>query len=303
MNDPALFRPPRQRGLLFHTAAGIVLGGACAISFLLGLRATTGVNIVLLFLLSLLLFAPLPLIVYRAYALLRASYRLERDGLRLRWGLRVEDIPLPDVEWIHRSSDLLASLPTPPLSWPGALLGTVKVHGLGSIEYLASTRDTLLLIAARGKIYAISPENPDFFLQTFQQVFEMGSLEPIASASILPAAYAAQIWGDRRARIPIITSFLLTLLLFVGAGLIIPSHETISTGFDPSGLLLPPVPSGQIMLLPLLGAFTFVTDLIIGLFLYRRENYLLVAFLIWGCAVFTEGLYLFAIFQLARVSM
>lgn len=44
---------------------------------------------------------PLPLLVYRFRALQRAHYILERDGIRLRWGLRAEDIPMDQVDWVH----------------------------------------------------------------------------------------------------------------------------------------------------------------------------------------------------------
>jgi hypothetical protein len=302
MSDFFSFQPPRRRGLLFHAGAIMVLAATSAICFLLGLDQTVGLYIVILLILSLLLFAPLPLILYRGYALLRANYRLERDGLRLRWGLRAEDIPLPDIEWVHRASDLPADLPLPRLVWPGAIRGTVLVRDLGPVEYLASSRDTLLLIATRKRVYAISPEDPDQFLRAFQQAFEMGSLEPISSISVLPVAYLSQIWADRRARYVLLASLLLTLLLFAGAGLVIPGRSLISIGFYPNGQPLPPVPSEQLILLPILGAFCFVTDLAVGLFLYRRENTRLIAFLIWGFAVLTESLFMAAIFQLVQVA-
>lgn len=299
MIESFLFHPPRRRGVLIQAVAGSILASLSAFSFLGGLRQTAGVDIVLFFSLSLLFFAPLPLIVYRAYALLRASYRLERDGLRLRWGLRAEDIALPEIEWIHRASDLTARLPSPPLAWPGAYLGAVKVRSLGMVEYMASSRDTLLLIAARGKVYAISPENPDLFLRAFQQVFEMGSLQPISSTSIMPAAFISHIWENRLARLLIVASFLLVLALFAGAGLVIPGRESISIGFYPNGEPLPPVPAGQVLLLPILGSFIFVFDLVAGFFLYRRAETHLAALMIWGCGLFTEVLFLAALIQLS----
>lgn len=302
MNDLFAFQPPRRRGLLFHVGAILALAATSAIAFLLGLEQTVGLNIVLLLVLSLVLFAPLPLILYRGYALLRASYRLERDGLRLRWGLRAEDIPLPDIEWVRRASDLPADLPLPGLVWPGAIRGTVNVRDLGPVEYFASSRDTLLLIATHQRIYAISPDDPDRFLRAFQQAFEMGSLEPISSVSVLPVAYLTQIWNDRRARFLILGSLLLTLLLFAAAGLIIPERSSISIGFYPNGQPLPPVPSEQLILLPILGAFSFVIDLAAGLFFYRRETTRLIAFFVWGSALITEGLFMAAIFQLSQVT-
>ncbi len=274
MSDLFSFQPPRRRGLLFHGGAILALAATSAISFLLGLEQTVGIYIVLLLLLSLILFAPLPVIIYRGYALLRASYHLEREGLRLRWGLRAEDIPLPDIEWIRRASDLPKDLPLPRLIWPGAIRGTVQVRDFGPVEYLASSRETLLLVATQRRVYAISPEDPDQFLRAFQQAFEMGSLEPISSVSVLPVAYLSQVWADRRARYTILVGFLLTLLLFASAGLVIPGRGTISIGFYPNGQPLPPVPSEQIILLPILGAFILLTDFAAGLFFYRREKIL-----------------------------
>lgn len=298
MSDFFAFRPPLRRGLFFHGGALLALAATSAISFLLGMQQRTGLYIVVLLLLSLLLFAPLPLIVYRAYALLRASYRLERDGLRLRWGLRAEDIPLPEIEWVRRVEDLPRDPHLPRLAWPGAILGTVQVRDLGLVEYMASSRSTLLLVATRRRIYAISPEDPDAFLRAFQQTFELGSLEPIESVTVLPAAYLTQVWSDVRARTMVIASFLLALVLFGVAGLVIPGQRQISLGFYPDGQPLPPVPSEQLILLPILGAFVFVIDLASGLFFYRNDRTRLTAFLIWGSAIFTEVLFLAAVAQL-----
>ena len=246
-----------------------------AFSFLYGLKQQIGGNFILMMMLSLLLFAPLPLILYRMYALARASYRLERDGLRLRWGLRAEDIPLPEVEWVRRASDLPAELPLPRLYWPGALLGAVQVRDLGAVEYMASTTENLLLIATAQRIYAISPENAEEFLRAFQRTFELGSLSPISSASVLPAAYLAQIWSDRLARVILIVGLGLILFLWVGVSLSIPSRQTVSLGYSPGGQPLPGVPAEQMILLPVLAAFVFVIDLAVGLFFYRRDPRLL----------------------------
>jgi hypothetical protein len=51
---------------------------------------------------------PVPFLGYRAYALLRADYYIDRDSLAMLWGLRVEDIPLTDIEWVRPASDVAA---------------------------------------------------------------------------------------------------------------------------------------------------------------------------------------------------
>lgn len=302
MTEAFAFQPPRRQGLLFLGGSILFLASSSAAAFLIGLNQKAGVFFVGLLLLSLVFFAPLPMFLYRAYALLRASYRLERDGLRLRWGLRAEDIPLPEIEWVRKASDLASELPLPGLAWPGALRGTIKVRDLGAVEYMASTRKTLVLVATPQKVYALSPEDPDLFLRSFHRSLEMGSLTPISSVSVLPVAYLTQIWRDRLARWILLGGFLFSVLLFAGVGLVIPGRGAISLGFYPNGQPLPPGPAEQLLLLPILGAFVFLTDLAAGLFFYRREYSRLIAYLVWGSGLVTQSLFLIAVFQLAQVS-
>jgi hypothetical protein len=302
MSEALAFRPPRQRGILFHSTMILALGSTSVLAFLVGMNQQSPRNFVLLLILSLLLFAPLPWIVYRIYALIRAHYRLERDGLRLRWGLRAEDIPLPEVEWVRRSEDLAASLPIPPLSWPGAMLGMVNTADLGPVEYMASTARSLVLIATPGRVYAISPEDPQAFLYNFQRTLEMGSLTPLPSSSVLPAAYLTQIWRDRLARIFLMSGAALTVLLFVAVSLIIPGRALASLGFSPAGAPLSPVPSAQLLLLPILGAFMFLVDLATGLFFYRRQQHRVIAYIVWASSVAASLLLGAALLFILRVS-
>lgn len=285
MTQALWFRPPRRRGILFHSTLGLALGTTSVLAFLVGIDQQSESSFVLLLMLSLLLFAPLPWVIYRGYALVRASYRLERDGLRLRWGLRAEDIPLPDVEWVKLREELAVNLPIPPLTWPGALLGTVNTADLGPVEYMASTAQTLVLIATPRKVYAISPEDPDEFLYNFQRTLEMGSLTPLPSASVLPAAYLSQIWTDLPARLLLVLGLVLTAVLFAGVSLMIPGRASASLGFYPDGAPLPSGPAAQMLLLPILGAFMFVVDLAFGLFFYRHPEQRIIAYIVWGSSV------------------
>ncbi len=293
MSKSFAFRPARQRGLLFHGLLILVLGAASGLTFVFGLDQQSAVPAqsaqpvqsvgVLLLIISLVLFAPLPWIVYRAYALARAAYTLERDGLRLRWGMRAEDIPLPEVEWVRRATDLAVDLPLPVLHWPGAILGSVNVADLGPVEYLASSPDNLILIATPQRIYAVSPEDPQAFLRAFQSTLEMGSLSPLSPASVLPAAYLAQLWTEKVPRGLLVSGFLLNLLLLVGVGLLVSRVSGITMTEEGS----------SIVLLPILGAFIYVLDLAAGLFFYRRENQRPIAYMMWGSAALT-GLLLIA---------
>jgi hypothetical protein len=263
----------------------LALGGASALAFIFGMNqqhaGSTQSFFMLFLVISLLLFAPLPWIAYRAYALSLASYRLERDGLRLRWGMRAEDIPLPDVEWVRRPSDLATNIPLPRLQWPGAILGSVNTRDLGPVEYLASDQENMLLVATPERIFVISPEDPQGFLRAFQRTLELGSLTPLSSVSVLPAAYLSQIWADRVTRSLLLAGFGLNLALLVGVSLMM-------------GRLMPvrPAAAQQLLLLPILGAFIYVVDLATGLFFYRRgrqspSKQRVIAYLMWSSSPLT----------------
>lgn len=297
--DPLLFYPPRQQGLILHIGAALLLALVDAASFFYAAQQAVGSYFVLLLLLSLALLAPLILVCYRGYALAQARYALERDGLRLRWGLRAEDIPLPDVEWVRPASDLAFRLPLPFLPAPGALLGTVHAPDLGPVEFMAADLGSLLLIATPRKVYAISPADPHSFVAAFQRVVEMGSLSPLPPATTLPAAYLQSVWSDRPARYLNLTGLLLTVALFVMVGLVIPSHSSIALGWTSSGLPVEPGPPERLLLLPVLGTFTYVLDLLFGLYLYRFLPLRPVSFLLWVGALITPILLIIAVAYMA----
>ncbi len=294
MNDtPHIFTPHRTRGLLFHAAAIVLMLSVSAFAFLTGLDQAIGGYFLLLLLLAVLFFAPLPPLIYSAYALLRARYFIERDGLHLRWGLRAEDIPLYEIEWVRPADELPVRLPVPRPGWPGALLGSVKTDELGTVEYLASGRRGLLLVATRGRVFAISPADGQGFLNAMEDAFEMGSLSPIPAQSVVPAVYAAQVWDNLPARILLLVGLVLPLILFAGISLVIPTIETASLGFYPNGQPLPPGPAAQLILLPILSMLFFLVDLAAGFFFYRWPNYRFLAYLLWGSSIVASLLFIF----------
>jgi hypothetical protein len=297
-NAPEIFIPLRTRGLMFHILVVVFLLAGSAGCMLLSIQQEVGGVFVLFLLLSLTLFAPVPLLIYRGYALYNAYYQLSRDGLRIRWGLRSEDIPLPDIEWVRPASELGFRLPLPRITWPGAIRGTRRVPELGEVEFMASNTSSLMVIATPQKVYAISPDDPRGFSRAFQYAMEMGSLSPLQPASTQAAAYARRVWDDRPARGFLIAGLILTVALFVLVSMIIPTRETISLGYDALGAPLPPVPSRQLLLLPVLGIFAFIANLVAGLYFYRRQAQKPVAFMLWITSAFIPLMLILAAFLL-----
>jgi hypothetical protein len=64
-----------------------------------------------LLIISLLLLIPIFFIGYRTLALIFSSYRMERDGFHIQWGLRKEIIPLTEIEWIRTPKEMPFEIP------------------------------------------------------------------------------------------------------------------------------------------------------------------------------------------------
>ncbi len=295
MNDN-IFLPPRRRGILVHSLLGIVLF-ALAVG---GVWRTTHAEVGLAFMLAALLtFAtalPLPFLAYRLYALLRANYRLGREKLILSWGLRVEEIPLNDVEWVRPADDLTIPLRLPRLRLPGSILGLRRHPDLGTVEFLASDNKTLLLVATAKRVFAISPAEPRRFAREFQLATELGALSRIEAFSTYPSFILAEAWKNRLARYFWLSGLLLNIGLLIWVSLLIPKLKSVSLGFEASGAPLGPFPAMQLMLLPVISTMLFIIGWGAGLYFYRWEEQRILALILWASGMLTGILFLLAIY-------
>jgi hypothetical protein len=296
------FVPERRQGMRFHAAAAVILlllGGGILFA---ASEWVQGSLFVLWMMLLLAIVVFLPWVLYRWYALRSAVYLLERDGLRLRWGLRSEDIPLTEVEWVRPAAESGYHVPQPLFSWPGALLGTQHVHELGDVEFVASDMSHLLLIATTHKVYAISPQDTRAFVSNFQRALELGSLSPLKAHSARPAAFLRQVLQDRLAKILLPLNLILCILLWIFAGFVVTNSQTLPMGFSPQGLPLERVPSEQLLLLPVLGSLVLVMNVVMGLYFFRRLEERMVAYLFWLGGVITPVLLIVAILLLSSAN-
>jgi hypothetical protein len=298
MTSEMVFLPPRRNGLILHILLVFVLTFLSMGGLVNAFQQQNGSYFTLLIIFSMILFPFAFLFAYRAYALSRARYAMDREGLRLQWGLRIEDIPLLDIIWIHPANELGYRLPLPFMPLPGAILGKRRVEGLGTIEFMASSRSELLLIATSQDIFAISPVDPLDFQQSFQQTMEMGSITPILRQSTQPAMFLQMVWGDRAARILILTGFIMTMILLIIDSLLIPTRVSISLGFNSQGFPLNPGPSQRLMLLPVLAILVFSIDFFIGLFFYRKPENRPAAYMMWSGGILMPILFILATFFL-----
>ena len=289
------FPPAKQVGLIVHGIIILVLAGVSAWGFFNLTLASVGPAFVAYLLVALLAFAPIPYFGYRAYALWRADYYIDRDSLAILWGLRVEDIPLTDIEWIRPATDLSHPLVLPRLRLPGAVIGTRRHTDLGPVEFIASDPRKLILVATSKRVFAISPNDMASLVRTFARATELGSLTPAEAKSVYPSFVITQAWDSPLARFLWVSGLILNIGLFVWVGLLIPSLSQIPIGFNPAGAQAEPTASVRLILLPFVSASLFAIGVFAGLYFYRWERQRPLAFILWISSTLCAVLFLLAV--------
>jgi hypothetical protein len=253
-------------------------------------RAAVGPFFAAYLLAAIVTFVPLPLLVYRAYSLGRADYRLGRDSLSIRWGLRVEEIPLSDIEWVRPAEDLTHPLALPFPSLPGAIFGLRRHPDVGLVEFIASESKTLLLVATARRVFAISPLDAQGFMHKFARTVELGSLTPAEAHSLYPTFIVARAWDNVLARFLWLSALFLNLGLLVWVSLLIPSLPQVRLEASAGA-----APSTQLILLPLASSLLGVAGWLAGLSFYRWEKQRPLAFVVWISGALSSLAFLIAV--------
>jgi hypothetical protein len=246
--------------------------------------------------------SPLLLIVgYRLLGLVSARYVLDRDGFYLRWGFAYEQIPISAITRIEDGKEFSPNLkPRLGFWWPGCMVGERDVEGLGRVEFFATTGpEGQVVLLFQDRSLAISPSNVEAFRQAFVEAVRMGSLDELTFESQRPDFFSARLWADYLARALIVSSLVLILgllgyLAYRVSGL--PSQ--VPFGFDVAGSPDTFVPPTRLLLLPIVGGFCWLMDLIAGAWLYRREGNRSMAYVVWGVGTLLSGLLWGAIIHL-----
>jgi hypothetical protein len=292
---PGDYPPPRQSGRTIHFLLILILTAIVVLLSVLLYRQPVDLVFTGYILLAVVVFVPIPILAYRLYALTRANYSLDRDHLTLTWGLRVEQIPVSEIEWVRPLTAVSQTIPLPFFRLPGSVLGSRHHPDLGPLEFLASDDKALLLVATSRKIFAISPDDPTSFLTEIQHAIEMGSLTPAVPKSVYPSFVVAQAWDSLAARYLWLAGFFVNIGLLAWVSLMTPGLAHISLGFLPSGAPRPPTAGISLILLPVVSFCLYLVGLVTGLMMYRREDRRPMAYILWISGVVSAVLFLVAV--------
>jgi len=272
MNGQMIFSPPKRKGTFLYLGLTLLLLGASGSMLIFALDQQGSGFFILALVGAILLLAPIPFILYSLYSLSKARYELNRDGLKIRWGLRSVDIPMTDIDWVRTADALQKKPPLPAWSFSGVLRGVINRPEFGEVEYLASDQRRLLLVGTRKKTYAITPEDTNAFLKAFQSVFELGSLAPLKASSVQAGTFFSSVFKDRLARIFILLDIFLLAALLITTTILISSRQTVLFGYQVTGIQSEPAPSNRLLLLPTLNFFSLVPVFMAGFFFFRSQK-------------------------------
>ncbi len=295
MSEEFVFRPPRRLGLALHGAAVLVLGAGAAVGIYLASQIGVGITFLLLLVPALAALIIAPPLLYRLIALQRATYVLRRDGILLSWGLRREEIPMDQVQWIGPPEALGNPIPFAMGGWPGAVLSARSLADGRVLEYLASRRHGLVLISTPRRVFAISPADPAGFQRAYQRLAEFGTLMPLPARSVFPAVLISRSWANRPARVLLLVSTLLSAALVVWCAWLAQAYPELPLRLAADGSAVDIVPGVRILLLPVINTFFYMVDLLLGLVFYRRAETQSLSYLMWAASSVTAAFFLAAV--------
>ncbi|MEX0787313.1 MAG: PH domain-containing protein [Anaerolineales bacterium] len=299
------FRPRRTLGLAV-AAAGIAISLAAAAggTALLAASPITPGGL-LLGLLPVAGLAAAAALVYRAAGLWSAAYHIDRNGFQLQWGWATEQMPWSAVREIRPLAGVAPRVrPRPGLWWPGCVVGTARVDGLGEVDFFCTDLGPGALLMRTGSRHVvISPDRADDFMDAYIQATRQGVLTAISERSVRPDFLASRVWADRRARWLLIAGLFIPLALIGylavrSAGL----PAEVPFGFDPLGRPNPAAPQGRLLLLPVLGLAFWTLNLVSGAWIYRREADRPISYAVWATALLAGCLLWGATLQMLAAS-
>jgi hypothetical protein len=165
---------------------------------------------------------------------------------------------------------------------------------------MAAYASPLILITTAERIFAISPEDEQVFLNAFRRASELGSITPIQARAAYPGLLLTLSLTDPLPRNLMLVGLALGLLLMMWVVLVIADQEQVSLRLWGGGGVQGSVPAVRLLLLPVLNLFFYIIDAILGLFFYRRSESRPAAYMMWGSSILSSLLFMAAIYFISR---
>jgi hypothetical protein len=297
MTFKPLYCPDRWKGLL--AILGLMALDVLCLRVALA-RPLDGLS----YLLCVLVLASLPVIGYLFYRTMGAftlEYWVDRDGVVVVWGPMRQVVPMGQINRVQRGAVPVTAEGPRPWHWPCPDCRPVQSDQLGLVRMYATRPlgEQVLLVTPDGS-YGLSPENPQAFIDALQARFRLGVARPLRAEVRRPPLWTWELWRDWRA-LALISAGLLGVLVMSGAlAFRFPALSSdLPLHFDVNGIPDRIAPKSDLIVLPVIGLLTWIVNLAIGVWVYRR-NQRQGAYLLWAGAAVVQVVIGLALLNLMR---
>ncbi len=291
--------PDKRQGLLW--GAGLLIAlvavGALLARSIVGVPPDLGLFLRALVLVALLVL--LALLAYGYYGLANLTYRVERNGILIRWGAVVDAVPVGEIVEIVPFAKPARPL-TPGPGWPGYRIGRMQAEGVGPLRlYITRPPEQCLLVRTRARSYLVSPANAEGFLADYRTRRKLGYIAKWPQELRLPWLFRLSIWRDRLAAGLALPGLALNVGLF---GYLVARYPGLPLrlvlSYNLLGLSDRVGARSELFLLPVVGLAVVLLNAGLAALLHRRERVLALLLLCNGPVV--QALIWLAAVRLAR---
>ncbi|MEM7344941.1 MAG: PH domain-containing protein [Chloroflexota bacterium] len=236
------------------------------------------------FVYSLLILASLGIALYfayYAYAYAQLRYRLDRNGLRIYWGLSTIQIPITTIQEVYPSSPALL---------PDRFILGIPIPGwwVGKREqttFFASSLTTAVLIRTGNDDFVISPIGREQFVDAWQKRQSFGATQVWSQTYLAPFPFDLGLWADRLGQRLFVGGILFYLILI---GTIFVQYPTLAAT-SPLSVFEQSTSSmsqSQILFLAVMATATFLINSGLGIFWHKQEA--VASYLLWTVAIIVQ---------------
>lgn len=230
----------------------------------------------------------------RVWATFSLEYWLDRNALSMVWAGRKEVVPLHTIQRIMRGG--VQPLGEPHWTqWPAPYIGAGRGLGVLDVRMIASRPlDECLLLETTDGYYAVSPTDPDGFIEALQERYRLGPVRMLTGEKGSQGRF-----GSNPAGLLLLAGGLVGVLILFGLLMIrypdLPDAMAFQYNID--GVPMVVREKTALFLLPIIGLLAWLVNGFWGLWMVYRKQ-MTGAFMLWGGAIVVQLCSLMALISL-----
>jgi hypothetical protein len=232
----------------------------------------------------------LALLLYWSVAALRLNYRLDRNGLVIRWGARKLRVPMERIQSVKLGSEIVAGREEEGcgwrafrgIGWAGLRAGRARfLDGKPARIFVTGPVDQSAVVLTPDQAYVVSPRDARAFVEAWRVRQPLGPTQQWREEEEPALLLSLPIWRDRLAWIVMGLSLLANVGMHAYLTLVFDRlPPMLSFHFDIFGQVDRIASRVELLRFPRVAFLMLVLDLGLGFLLYRRQR--LAAYLLWA---------------------